>query len=197
MRAVRTWLIATFLVLALVIALFFAGRALVVDDARPSDVAIVLAGGFSDVRLQRGLDLLQKGIIRELILDESTQVLLGRTYVEHAQDYVQTLPPGVRQHVHVCSYTGDSTKTELREIWPCAKAADPNASRMLLVTSQYHTRRSLSIAKRRFPQYAWSASAASDPQFGVNWWRDREWAKTCLTEWQKLLWWEMLEKWST
>ncbi|MGA7258580.1 MAG: YdcF family protein [Terracidiphilus sp.] len=193
--ASRTWLVATCLVLVLVTLLFFAGRALVVDDARPSDVVIVLTGGFSDVRLQRGLELLQKGYTRELILDESTQIFLGRTYSDYAQDYVQRLPPGVKEHVHVCSFTGDSTKIELRGIWQCAQAADPNLSRVLLVTSQYHTRRALSIANHLLPQYTWTASAAPDPEFGVNWWREREWAKTCFTEWQKLLWWQGFERW--
>jgi uncharacterized SAM-binding protein YcdF (DUF218 family) len=193
--ASRTWLVATGLVLVLATLLFFAGRALVVDDARPSDVAIVLSGGFGDVRIQRGLDLLQRGDTRELILDESTQVLLGRTYSEYAQEYVQRLPPGVREHIHVCSFTGDSTKIELRGIWHCAEAVDPNLSRALLVTSQYHTRRALSIARQLFPRYTWTASAAPDPEFGVNWWREREWAKTCLTEWQKLLWWQGFERW--
>lgn len=196
-RAPGTWLIAIVVVLASVVLLFFAGRALVVDDARPSDVAIVLVGGFSDVRLQRGLDLLQKGFTRELILDGSSQILLGRKYFEYAQDYVQTLPPGVREHVHVCSFAGDSTKVELRGIWPCVKAIDPKVSKVVVVTSQYHTRRALSIAKRLFPQYAWTASAAPDPEFGVDWWHQREWAKICITEWEKLLWWESLEKWRT
>ncbi len=196
-RARGTWLVAIVVVLASVVLLFFAGRALVVDDARPSDVAIVLAGGFSDVRIERGLELLQKGVARELILDQSTQILLGRTYSDYAQDYLKTLPPGVREHVHVCTYTGDSTRIELRDVWPCVTVLDPKVSRALLVTSQFHTRRALSIAKRLFPGYTWSASAAPDPQFGVDWWRQREWAKTCLTEWEKLLWWESLEKWRT
>jgi hypothetical protein len=193
--ASRTWLAGACAIVVSVILLFFAGRALVVDDARPSDVAIVLAGDFSDVRLQRGLDLLRKGYARELVLDEPTQILLGRTYSEYARDYIQTLPEGVKEHVHVCSFTGDATVIELRGIWPCAKAVDPNLSSALVVTSQYHTRRALSIAQRLFPRYAWTASAAPDPEFDVDWWRGREWAKTCLTEWQKLVWWQLFERW--
>jgi hypothetical protein len=191
----RSWLAAAGVILVSVVLLSFAGRALVVNDARPSDVAIVLAGDFNDFRVQQGLALLQKGYARELILDEPTQILFGRTYSEYAQDYIQTLPEGVRERVHVCSFTGDATVIELRGIWPCAKAVDPNLSSALVVTSQYHTRRSLSIAKRLFPGYAWTASAAPDTQFGVKWWRHREWAKVCLTEWQKLLWWQTFERW--
>ena len=193
----RPWLVASGLVLVSVVLLFFAGRALVIDNAQPSDLAIVLAGGFSDVRIQHGLDLLQKGNVRDLVLDESTQVLLGRTYLEYGQAYVDSLPAGIREHVHVCSYSGDSTKIELLGIWRCAKAVDPNGSRVVLVTSQYHTRRALSIAKQLFPGQTWSAAAAPDPEFGVDWWREREWAKTCLTEWEKLLWWEGFERWQT
>jgi hypothetical protein len=37
---------------------------------------------------------------------------------------------------------------------------------------------------------------ASDPtQFGVEWWRHREWAKNGMKEWQKLAWWEIVERW--
>lgn len=188
-------LVAAVCAVVLVILLSFAGRALVVDDARPSDVAIVLSGDVADSRLQAGLNLLRMGYTHELILDESTGIMFGRTFTEYAQDYVQTLPPDVRKHVHVCSYSGDSTKAELVGVWQCAITAAPGTSKVLLVTSEYHSRRARSIAERILPQYSWSVSATRDPTFGVHWWRHREWAKTCLTEWQKLLWWELIERW--
>ena len=37
--------------------------------------------------------------------------------------------------------------------------------------------------------------ARNDFLFGLPWWKDREWAKTYLTEVQKLLWWELWDRW--
>jgi hypothetical protein len=194
--AKRTWL-AVFCVALAATLLPFAGRALVIDNAQPSDLAIVLGGDADDVRLQRALDLLGAGYVHDVVLDESDWMQFGQPIFKHAEDYVQKLPAETRVHVHVCPFSGDSTAGELRVIWQCAKASAPRATRVVLVTSNFHTRRALSVAKRRLPQYSWSVAAAPDHRFGVEWWRDREWAKTCLTEWQKLLWWELAEKWKT
>jgi uncharacterized SAM-binding protein YcdF (DUF218 family) len=66
----------------------------------------------------------------------------------------------------------------------------------LLVTNDFHTRRALSILRSRLPQYRWSAAAVKDTAiFGEPWWRHREWAKTCVYEWQKLVWWKLFESW--
>lgn len=168
-----------------------------VDDPESSDVAIVLSGDANDLRLQRGLNLLRAGYTHELIIDESTQILFGRPVFEYARAWIQTLPPEIGKHVHVCPLTGDSTRSELRGVWQCVNTIAPGSSRFLLVTSAYHTRRALSIAKRLHPHWSWSVSAVSDPSFGINWWCQREWAKTCLMEWQKLLWWELFERWKS
>ena len=67
---------------------------------------------------------------------------------------------------------------------------------VLIVTNDFHTRRVFSIFRRRLPQYHWSVAAAHDDYFfGLPWWHKREWAKTNLTEWEKLLWWELWESW--
>jgi uncharacterized SAM-binding protein YcdF (DUF218 family) len=71
-----------------------------------------------------------------------------------------------------------------------------NVHRVLIVTSDYHTRRALSIYSRRLPQYQWSVAAARNPaQFGNAWWTDREWAKVAFDEWSKLIWWEAVDRW--
>ena len=182
-------------VLLAVILLSCAGRILVVDNAQSSDVAIVLDGGSDDVRTIGGLELLRAGYTRELVLDAPARKLYGRLQSDYLHDYVEQLPADIRGHVHVCSFAGNSTKLELLGDWDCLRAAVPGASKMLLITSDYHTRRSLSIARRLFPQVTWTAAAVSDPAFGVEWWRKREWAKTCLMEWQKLIWWQLFERW--
>jgi hypothetical protein len=39
------------------------------------------------------------------------------------------------------------------------------------------------------------AAARDDTQFGTRWWTDRQWAKTCLDEWLRLIWWNGVERW--
>jgi hypothetical protein len=39
-------------------------------------------------------------------------------------------------------------------------------------------------------------AAAYDPnEFGVQWWRHRQWAKVDFDEWLRLIWWELVDRW--
>ena len=68
--------------------------------------------------------------------------------------------------------------------------------KIIVVTSNYHTRRALSILQRRQPHYHFSIYAAPDPYFfGERWWQTREWAKTTYSEWQRYLWWQVVDRW--
>ena len=70
------------------------------------------------------------------------------------------------------------------------------AHRILLVTSDYHTRRALAIFRHRLPQYEWSVAAAPDEStYGTEWWRRGAWAKTWWSEAQRLAWWELVDRW--
>lgn len=67
---------------------------------------------------------------------------------------------------------------------------------MLIVTSDYHTRRALTIFRDHLKQYQFNGAAARDPsRFGTAWWTNREWAKATLDEWMKLVWWEAVDRW--
>lgn len=156
---------------------------------------VVLAGDGGDFRLLHAVDLLRRGYAKELVIDETSYVKYGQPMYAYAQQYVDRLAPELRAHVHVCPFEGNATQLELREIAPCLRAASPGATSALLVTSAFHTRRALSVAEHVLPQYGWTVSATAEPSFGVDWWKNREWAKTCLTEWQKMVWWHLVGKW--
>lgn len=188
-RISRRLLGLVLLVLALVSMAPFAGKWLVVDSPRRSDIIVVLAGDFGDVRSQHGLALLRRGYARHLVLDASDVVFYGRTVADLAQTYVQNTAPDLAALIRVCSFHGNSTLGELHDVAPCIRAVAPQASTAIVVTSDFHTRRAIAIARRTLPQYEWSVAAAPDSfSFGTAWWRKREWAKTTLTEWQKLIW---------
>jgi uncharacterized SAM-binding protein YcdF (DUF218 family) len=197
-RAFQIWFVCLLAAVITIICVtaVYAGRFLVVDEPKHADVIVVLSGDIADVRFQHALGLLRSGYAKELVLDAPVWAEYGHNWSDLARDYISTIAPDQTLHLHVCSFSGNSTLLELREVAPCLHTVAPQATTAILVTSNFHTRRALSIARRILPQYQWSVAAAPDEQFGTAWWRSREWAKTALSEWQKLSWWLIVEKWS-
>lgn len=126
----------------------FAGSLLVIDKPQHSDVIVVLSGDVGDVRFQHALKLLRSGYAQELILDAPEWIEYGRNSSDLAREYISTVAADQAQSIHVCTFTGDSTQLELSEVSSCIHVVVPNAARALIVTSTFHTHRSLSIAKR-------------------------------------------------
>jgi uncharacterized SAM-binding protein YcdF (DUF218 family) len=188
------WKACTGLVAGLLVLAFAAGsgQLLVVDVPRRSDVIVVLAGE-TDRRPQRAFELLDRGYAPRLILDVSADSRIYQwTEPELAEKYVQGLPES--KSITICAIHGLSTKEEASEAGRCLESI--GGTRVLLVTSDYHTRRALSIFSREAPNRNYSVAAAHDTrEFGVQWWRHREWAKTNLYEWMRLTWWELIDRW--
>jgi DUF218 domain len=185
-------LILLFLVAILAALASQAARFLVVDEPEKSDAIVVLAGD-TTVRPPRGLDLLRQGMAPRLFLDAETRdVIYDQPLVELVQKYVNSL--GEANRVSVCPITGYSTIAEADDVSRCLQSLGPH--RVLIVTSDYHTRRALMIFRHRLPQYQFNAAAARNPaQFGEAWWTNREWAKVTFDEWLKMLWWEAVDRW--
>jgi vancomycin permeability regulator SanA len=180
------------LVLIVVALASQAARFLVVDDPQKSDAIVVLAGD-TNVRPARALALLRQGMARHLFLDvEVRDQIYDQRLPDLAQKYVAALPEGNR--VSVCAITGFSTNAESDDVNRCLQSAGVRT--VLIVTSDFHTRRALMIFRHRLPQYRFSVAAARDPaQFGNAWWSHREWAKVTLDECMKLVWWEAVDRW--
>jgi uncharacterized SAM-binding protein YcdF (DUF218 family) len=191
----RGWLwIGAGLALAIIFVLVAAraGSFLVVDDPRPSDIIVVLAGE-TDRRPVRALDLLDQGYARRVLIDVPVEArIYTYTQLELAQKYVQSLPQAA--NVTVCPTEGLSTKEETRDVEKCL--ARENGGRVLIVTSDFHTRRALSIFRRELRGKTFSVAATRDStQFGARWWTHRQWAKTLVDEWLRLLWWNVVDQW--
>jgi hypothetical protein len=168
------------------------GRFLVVDEPQKSDVILVLAGE-TDRRPARGLELLGQGYAGRMILNVPAG---ARVYqwmqLELAEKYIHGLPQA--SSISICPITGSSTKDEARDSAPCLRSAD--GRKVLIVTSDYHTRRALHTFQREAPDCEFSVAAAYDPnEFGVQWWRHRQWAKVDFDEWLRLIWWELVDRW--
>ncbi len=181
-------------VLALIVVVLgsHAARFLIVDNEQKSDAIVVLAGD-THMRPVRGLQLLRQGMAPRMFLDaEAGEQIYDQQLTDIAQKYVNSLPEANR--ISVCPIAARSTVGETGDVGRCLQAI--SAHRVLLVTSDFHTRRALAIFAQRLPHYQWSVAAASDPaRFGVAWWTNREWAKVVFDEWSKLIWWEAVDRW--
>lgn len=169
-----------------------AGRVLVVDAPQKSDVIVVLAGE-TDHRPARALELLSQGYGRRVIIDVPASARIYEfTQVQLAERYIQDLPQAAS--VRICPIEGLSTRDESREVKKCLEGEEGN--RILIVTSEFHTRRAVGVFRREVDGKSFSVAAAYDgTQFGAHWWTHRQWAKTCVDEWLRLLWWTAVDRW--
>jgi len=177
-----------------VIGIFAAksGTYLVVNQPQRSDVIVVLAGE-TDRRPARALQLFDQGYARRIVLDvPSNAKIYDFTQIELAEKYVQSLPQSAV--VSVCPIDGLSTKEEAKDVATCL--GREKFETVLIVTSDFHTRRALSVFRRELPQYRYSVAASfNEEQFGVRWWTHRQWAKIFVDEWLRLLWWKAVDEW--
>jgi uncharacterized SAM-binding protein YcdF (DUF218 family) len=180
------------LVLLLVELASHAGRVLVVNNPQRSDVILVLAGE-TEHRPARALELLSRGYAPRVIIDvPADATTYGFTQVDLAKKYVQSLPQAAS--IEICSIDGLSTRDEARDAGKCLAGMPGN--RVLLVTSDFHTRRALSTFRYELGGINFSVAATlDDTQFGMRWWAHRQWAKTFLDEWLRLLWWTAVDRW--
>jgi hypothetical protein len=169
-----------------------AGAFLVIEAPRPSDAIVVLAGE-TDRRPQRGLEFLSQGYGKRMVLDVPANAKIYEfSQVEVARKYIKDLPQAAL--ISVCPIYGLSTKEESKDVEKCLQ---PEGARsVLIVTSDFHTRRALSVFRREFPGRDYSVGGAhNDESFGTSWWRHRQWAKTFVDEWLRLIWWKSVDQW--
>lgn len=190
MRALRFTLI--FILSLLLLLSLTSGNFLVVNDPQPSDVIVVLAGE-TNWRPARALQLLAQDYAPRMLLDvPANAIIYNQSTLNIARQYVQTLPR--KEAVAVCPIAGLSTKAEAGDVRRCLQGT--GARRVLVVTSDYHTRRARSTFQHELQGYQISIAAAFDSEeYGVPWWYHRQWAKMNFDEWQRLMWWELIDRW--
>ena len=189
----RRIFVAIFVAAMAVILFRHAGSFLVVKDApEHADVIVVLAGGHRDVRYWNGVRLMREGFSQKLLLDVfAKNNTFGHSDIDLAQDLLNHTTPGQST---VCPIDQDSTYDEAMYLERCLQAM--GARSVLLVTTDYHSRRALSILRKRLPQYHFSNDNAHEAFFfGERWWTNREWAKTTIEEWERFIWWKLVDRW--
>jgi hypothetical protein len=188
----RAWIFAV-VVAAMVAFAANAGKMLVVDHPEKSDLILVLAGETS-YRPALALQLLSEGYGRRILLDVPADAkIYDFTELQLAEKYVRDLPQS--QAIGICPIEGLSTKLESHDVEKCL-ARESETARILIVTSDYHTRRALSIFRHAIRGKSFSVAAAHEPpEFGTQWWTHRQWAKTCVNEWFRMFWWTAVDRW--
>ena len=187
-------------------ALVFGGRALVIADPLPrqADAVVMLAGSIPD-RVLETAELYRSGVAPRVVVtrerlragdaalrargvrlpepDELTMTALERLGVP-AQAIVR-----LRRRTH-------STESEAATIarWACRT----RITRLIIVTSRAHTRRSRLIFSRMLGGTMQLTIRPSrfDSFSSRRWWRVRRDAKTVLYEWERLLHYWLDERWT-
>jgi len=176
----------------------FAGYLLVRDKPEKSDVIVVLDGDSLDERYERGMALLRAGYGKHLFLDtDDDSHFYGHRPTEYAANFLKEDAKEMLPYVSVCPYSDNSTITESIYVHKCLNSLPAlSPHKVLLVTSDWHSARALSIFRKKLPQYQWSVASIYDLRlFGPHWWRHREWAKTTFEEWLRVAWWNAIDRW--
>jgi uncharacterized SAM-binding protein YcdF (DUF218 family) len=169
-----------------------AGSFLVIHAPQRSDVMVVLEGGLGSSRFEQALRLRRAGYAPRILVDaDVTRDFYGKSEADMLLDFLRR---SRLQDIEVCPTVADSTFSEVADVERCMKAA--GATSALIVTSDFHTRRALSIFRNRLPQYEWSVAASSWPgNAAEQYWKHRWWAKSVVDEWEKYLWWQAVDRW--
>jgi hypothetical protein len=146
------------------------------------------------VRPVHAIELLHQGYAPRIVMDvPAAERIYQWTAPELAERWVQGLAEA--RVISICPISGLSTRDESHEAAQCLTRTGP-VHKVLIVTSDFHTRRARSIFQHEIPGVQFSMAAAYNSSvFGVYWWKQREWAKTNLYEWMRLAWWELVDRW--
>jgi len=168
------------------------GKFLIVDEPQHADAILVLAGE-TDRRPARALELLSQEYAPRVVLDVPADAMVfGSSLLQVAQNWANAQPQS--KAISICPIHGLSTKAEALEAAQCLH--NVGARSVLIVTSDFHTRRALSEFHKEAPDFTFHVAAAYDrAQFGTLWWQHRQWAKINFDEWLRLLWWEFVDRW--
>jgi uncharacterized SAM-binding protein YcdF (DUF218 family) len=168
------------------------GRAvkpLAVNKPSPSDVILVVSGDYYG-RMPLAMELYKAGYGKQIVVDEDAsksfygQTLADRRKVEFAR---QSSP-----EVKVCPIYGATTSAESRDVAKCFESSQVQSA--LIVTSDFHTRRALSIMQFRMPAVRWSVAGSKSTFDLQRWWESRSGIATVVEEWMSLVYWKVVEQ---
>jgi uncharacterized SAM-binding protein YcdF (DUF218 family) len=147
-----------------------------------ADIAVVLSGDGRGNRILKAAELVKQGYVpRALISGPDGAYGLSECDLAIPFAVKAGYPESYFQHFE---NTARSTELEAEQV--VAELRRQGAHSVLVVTSDYHTRRSGRMYRNAAPEMEFTVIAAPDGNFTVDaWWRNREGRKTTLYEWMK------------
>ncbi len=184
--------LALIFTVALLAIIFFHARILaalgsylvVEDQPKQADIALVLAGDQLGNRILRAAELVRQGYVPKVLVSGPGPVY-GLYECDLAIPFAVKAGYPESYFIHF-EHMAHSTQEEAQDA--AAELKKLGARHVLLVTSDYHTRRSARIFRAAAPDIEFTMIPAHDQYFSAGgWWHNREGEKTFLVEWEKTL----------
>jgi uncharacterized SAM-binding protein YcdF (DUF218 family) len=165
--------------------LTMAGGFLVHEEApRKADAIVVLGGDEFGWRAKKGAELAQAGYAAYVLISGPPSILGSEadTTIEYVRR--QGIPTSQLRPVLLPPKAAESTRTEAAYLGDYLK--NNGVHSILLVTSNFHTRRAFSLWRKANPWLTITVVGAPDKYFTPDtWWKSRAGKKTFLLEWLK------------
>jgi uncharacterized SAM-binding protein YcdF (DUF218 family) len=187
-RKLRNWLLALAAMLASVILLHapilgaLGGFLVKAEPPQKADIVLVLAGDSFGLRILKAAELVRDGYAPKVLVSGPAG-LYGNYECDLAIPFAVNhgFPESYFLHFR---HSARSTQQEAAESVPELRRL--RAKTVLLVTSDFHTRRAGKIFRLAAPDLTWYVVAAPDHDFSASgWWRSREGRKVFMFEWMK------------
>jgi uncharacterized SAM-binding protein YcdF (DUF218 family) len=177
-------------IVVIFVVLSHAGATLVIDRPSPADAILVLSGDYQG-RMPRAIELYKQGYAKQIVVDEDgSRKYYGQTLADRRRAELAAADPTI--DVKVCPVLGATTSAESNDVARCLE--DLKVKSVLIVTSDFHTRRALSIMRFRMPFILWSVAASKSDYDSKHWWEHGGSAETLLEEWVSLVYWTTFEQ---
>ncbi len=152
------------------------------EPPEKADIALVLAGDFQGNRILTAAQLVRSGFVPKIAVSGPSG-LYGYHECDLAIPFAEKAGYPASAFIHL-EHDARSTKEEAADTIP--RLRELGAHKILLVTSNYHTRRAGKIFRAAAPDLQFVVVAAPDPDFTTSgWWHNRQGEKTAFIEWMK------------
>lgn len=163
---------------------FFGNFLVLASEPQPADAIIVLAGDFSGKRIETGGHLVRRNFAPYALVS-GPYAIYGQNEALLAIDYAVTqgFPRNLFRPIQ---HHSDSTRDEALAFRPLL--LQNKVRKVLIVTSDFHTRRAGAIFRRIIPEVEIRMIAAPTPGLEpATWWKSRPARKVIFQEWVKTL----------
>ncbi|MBZ5674711.1 MAG: YdcF family protein [Acidobacteriia bacterium] len=154
------------------------------DPPEKADIALVLAGDGEGNRILKAAQLARRGYVSKVLVSGPSGV-----YGQYECDLA--IPFAVKSGYpasYFLHFENDALSTKEEAHDAIVRLRQMGAHKVLLVTSDYHTRRAGKIYRTAAPDLKFVVVAAPDKYFTSNgWWHNRQGEKIAFNEWTKTL----------